>query len=129
VLTWVPSLISLPAPAVTRRPQPEPAIRDIRFTPRITSQCAAYGGRVPEWVVCDTIANGTREIIEPIGALGGKIVLFRRNYTEDMPVSASPNGFRGEVAVLGELTWQCCFALLLLKPLKSPKKTRKNWDF
>jgi hypothetical protein len=123
------ALLSPRPAAVTRRPHPEPAIRDIRFTPRITRQCAAYGGRVPEWVVCDTIANGMRTIVEPVGAHGGKIVLFERNYTADMPVIASPNGFRGKVVVLGELTWQCCFALLLLKPLKRPKKTRRNWDF
>ena len=125
-----PVALLAPRPAsVTRRSHPEPAIRDIRFTPRITRQCAAHGGRLPEWVVCDTIANGTRAIVEPIGIRGGKIVLFKRKYPADMPGNALPNGFRGEVAVLGEVTWQCCFALLLLKPLKRPKKTRENWDF
>jgi hypothetical protein len=115
--------------AVIRRPHPEPAIRDIRFTTRIARQCAGRRGCVPERVVCDTIANGTRTIVEPVGARGGKIVLFKRNYSADMPGNASPNGFRGEVVVLGELTWQCCFALLLVKPLKRPKKTREIWDF
>jgi hypothetical protein len=114
---------------VTRRPPPEPAIRDIHFGPFIARQCAREGCQVPEWLVCDTIANGTRRVVEESGAHGGKVVLFTRDYADIVLENAPPSPFRGEVTVLGELTWHCCFALMLLKPRTRRKKTGKNRDF
>ncbi|HEY5079478.1 MAG TPA: hypothetical protein VII43_06505 [Opitutaceae bacterium] len=111
------------------RPRHEPAIRDIRFTRRIARQCSRWSVKVPEWVVCDTIANGSRTNTCKRGALGGSVVRFERTYPLEMRGLASPGPFRGRVVVLGELVRRVCFALRLLSPTKGGKKTGMIWDF
>jgi hypothetical protein len=114
---------------VSRQTHPEPAIRDIRFTRRIARQCSPKGLRVPDWVVCDTIANGSRRAAGRRGARGGQVIRFERTYPAGVPADALPGAFRGTVAVLCELTRGCCFALRLLAPAKGGKKTGLIWVF
>jgi hypothetical protein len=130
VLTRPQSPSSLPRPAsVSRRTHPEPAIRDIRFTRRIARQCSPNGLRVPDWVVCDAIANGSRSPAGLRGARGGKVIRFERTYPAGGPGDALPGAFRGRVEVLCEVTRRCCFALRLLAPAKGGKKTGLIWVF
>ena len=112
-----------------RRPRHEPAIRDIRFSRRIAGQCSRWGVRVPEWVVCDTIANGSRTGTDRKGSLGGQVIRFERSYPLEMRGMARQGTFRGRVVVLGELVRRACFALRLLSPAKGGKKTGRIWDF
>jgi hypothetical protein len=121
--------VSLRPAAVPSRPRHEPAIRDIRFTRRIARQSSRWGVKVPEWVVCDTIANGSRKNTRQKGALGGSVIRFERSYPLELQGMASPGPFRGRVVVLGELIRQVCFALRLLSPTKGGKKTGMIWDF
>jgi hypothetical protein len=114
---------------VTCRPHPEPAIRDIRFTRRIARQCSRWGVRVPEWVVCDTIANGSRKRMRRRGAFGGPVFRFERSYPLEIHGKASPGSFKGKVSVLGELTRRGCFALRILSPAKGGEKSGMVWDF
>jgi hypothetical protein len=115
----------LPA-AVPRRTRHEPAIRDIRFSRRIARQCSRGGARVPEWVVCDAIANGSRTDTGRTGALGGPVIRFERSY----PLGMRGTGpFRGRVVVLGELVRRACHALRLLSPARGGRKTGMIWDF
>jgi hypothetical protein len=103
---------------VNRRNNRNAAVRVIRFTERIAVQCAIGGGRGPDRVVCDAIANGTRHLTGRRGRLGGAIVLFEKAFPgtgRDTP------GAR--IAVLCEVTRRCCFALRL----KSGGRPEKIW--
>lgn len=91
----------------------------IRFTRRIARQSSRAGLSVPDWVVCDTVANGTRLRVGRRGTRGGTIIRFERTY---------PGGRAGPgtaVVVLGELTRDGCHALQLLSPKRA---RRKIWD-
>jgi len=91
----------------------------IRFTRRIARQCSSAGSHIPDWVVCDTIANGSRHRYGHRGARGGTLIRFERTY---------PGGRTGSgttVAVMGELTREGCHALQLLSPRRA---RRKIWD-
>jgi hypothetical protein len=90
-----------------------PAIRTIRFTRRLAAQCRSRTVGLPEWVVCDTIANGTREAVGRRGAEGGWLFRFEKTYPA------------ARVRVLGEMTPQGCFAVALLSPAKG---RGKNWE-
>jgi hypothetical protein len=95
----------------------------IRFTRRIASQCPRDGQWIPDWVICDTIANGSRRRVARRGTRGGTVVRFERTFA----------GAAGEgeitVRVLGELTRKGCFALQLLLPARIPKKIWKDSGF
>ena len=84
---------------------------------------------MPDWAVCDTIANGSRMPERRRGIRGGTIERFRRTYPLDGRGESRPGSFRGEVEVLCELTPRGCFALRLLSPAKGGKKTGMIWDF
>ena len=90
-----------------------PAVLVIRFTRRIARECGPQGSRLPDWVVCDTIANGTREAVGRRGAEGGWLFRFEKTYPA------------ARVRVLGEMTPQGCFAVALLSLAKG---RGKNWE-
>jgi hypothetical protein len=83
------------------------AILVIRFTRRIARQCHPHGPGFPDWVICDTIANGSRK---PAGRPLGTIVRFERKYAS------------ATVRVLGRLTPEGCLALQVLAPATTRKK-------
>ena len=91
----------------------------IRFTRRIARQCSRAGSCIPDWVVCDAIANGSRRRLGRRGTRGGTLIRFERTH---------PGGWSGScatVVVLGELTRDGCHALQLLSPRRA---RRKIWD-
>jgi hypothetical protein len=81
------------------------------------------GSRIPDWVVCDTIANGVRRRTRHRGSRGGTVIRFERTFT----------GAAGEasatIRVLGELTRGGCFALELLSPARIPEEIWDNSGF
>jgi hypothetical protein len=91
----------------------------IRFTRRIARQCSHAGRGIPDWVVCDAIANGARRRIGRRGTRGGTLIRFERTYPGGRAASGAT------VAVLGELTRDGCHALQLLSPKRA---RRKFWD-
>jgi hypothetical protein len=93
-------------------------IRVIRFTERIASQCASGGDRGPDRVVCDTIATGSRRPTGRTGRFGGPIVIFEKAFRR---VGQESGGSR--IAVVGELTRRCCFAL----GLQAGTRPEKIW--
>jgi hypothetical protein len=95
----------------------------IRFTRRIAAQCSRRGSRIPDWVVCDAIANGARRRVRRRGTRGGVIIRFERTIE-----GAAGDGIF-TVRVLGELTRQGCFALQLVLPARIPKKIWDNSGF
>jgi hypothetical protein len=95
----------------------------IRFTRRISAQCSPKGARVPDWVVCDTIANGARRRVGRRGPRGGALFRFAKTFGD------GANGGVFTVRVLGELTRKGCFALQLLSPSRIPKKIWDNSGF
>lgn len=101
---------------MTRQIPSNPAVLVIRFTRRIARQCALKGSRLPDWVVCDTIANGSRQPAGGRGIRGGAVVRFEKAYPRDLRRKAPHGDRRRTVAVLGELTRNGCFALQLLLP-------------
>jgi hypothetical protein len=97
-----------------RRETPETStISVIRFTPEITLQCHPHGPCFPDWVVCDTIASGSRRPSSLPGERGGTVVQFMKTFA---PSSASAaTGRRGiTVRVLAEMTPRGCYALRVL---------------
>ena len=107
-------MASAPYPQAVTRPIPEEAaIRVIRFTGRIERQCPRRDGRLADWVVCDTIANGSRRPSGRRGEAGGAIVRFERTFS---PGKTVPGRRAVTVAVLGELVRHSCTALQLLSP-------------
>ena len=83
------------------------AICVIRFTRRIARQCHPHEPCFPEWVICDTIANGSRR---PLGRPSGKVIRFERTYAS------------ATVRVLGRLTPEGCLALQVLAPATTRRK-------
>jgi hypothetical protein len=81
-------------------------IRVIRFTERIAGQCAGGGGHGPDRVVCDTIATGSRRPTGRTGRFGGPKVIFEKAFRR-----AGQESGGARVAVVGEMTRGCCFAL------------------
>ena len=114
---------------MSRPIQAPPAVTVVHFTRRIARQCRMAGLRAPDWVVCDTVANGERRVAARRGQRGGRLVLFERTYPAQGGRAGSPAPFRGKVAVLGELTRRGCFALRLIRPSLGGKKTGMVWDF
>jgi hypothetical protein len=100
------------APAMSATPG-KPAIHTIRFTRRLAAQCRSRTVGLPEWVVCDTIANGAREPVGRRGAEGGWLFRFEKTYPA------------ARVRVLGEMTAQGCFAVALLSPANH---RGRNWE-
>jgi hypothetical protein len=83
------------------------------FTQAIASQCDPHGPCFPDWVVCDTIANGSRSPLRRPGPHGGTVVRFTRTFAPASTTGAtSPPAIT--VRVLGEMTPQGCFALRIL---------------
>jgi hypothetical protein len=97
----------------------EPAIRDIRFTARIASQCAHGQPGLPDRIVCDTIANGSRNPTGRRGIHGGPIVLFKKAFPGDPPRARNVS-----VSVLGEITPQGCYAI----GMPAGSRPRKIWE-
>jgi hypothetical protein len=89
-------------PALTQGP----AIRVIRFTRRIARQCHPHGPCFPDWLVCDTIANGSRRRVGRTAA----IIRFERTYA------------CATVRVLGKMTPEGCLALQVLAPVTTRRK-------
>jgi hypothetical protein len=108
---------------VTRRRNRNIVIRVIRFTEKIERQCALGGSRGPDRVVCDTIANGTRLQTDRRGRLGGAVILFEKAFP-----GTGRDALDARVAVLCEVTRQCCFALRL-KPGVQPEKIWADMGF
>jgi len=90
----------------------------VLFTRRITLQCRRPGARVPDWVVCDTLLNGDRRILEARGPGGGRLAWFWRGY-----------GRRGTLFVLGERLRGGLVAHRLARRGPAPKKSRRARDF
>jgi hypothetical protein len=120
-------MASAPYPqTVTRRAPEETAIRVIRFAGRIARQCPRRSGRLADWVVCDTIANGSRLPSGRRGEAGGPIVRFERTYASG---KARGGGRAVTVAVLGQLARHSCTALRLLSPATDRSKIWKDLGF
>lgn len=102
--------------AVTPRNRTSPAVLVIRFTRRIARQCALKGARLPDWVVCDTIANGSRKPTGCRGEFGGAVFRFEKAFPRRLRRSAPRGAAWRTVAVLGEVTRDGCLALRLLSP-------------
>jgi hypothetical protein len=97
------------------------AISVIRFTRRIALQCHPHGPCFPDWVVCDTIANGSRQTLGRTGKRGGKVVRFEKTFAPAaLGGTADQPGVT--VRVLGEMTPDGCFALQVLAPGKTRRK-------
>jgi hypothetical protein len=95
----------------------------IRFTRRIAAQCSRRGSRIPDWVVCDAIANGARRRVRRQGTRGGIVIRFERT----IPDASGEGVFT--LRVLGELTRKGCFALQAILPARMPKKIWDNSGF
>ena len=93
--------------AVTRRSSTCIAIRVIRFTAPFARRCGPAGIDLPDWVGCDTIANGCRSPTGRRGIHGGEVVRFEKGFP-----SALQGARKTTVAVLGEVTPQGCYCLL-----------------
>lgn len=102
--------------AVTRRSSTRPLIRVVRFTAPFAQQCGRAGIDLPDWVGCDTIANGSRRPTGRRGVHGGAIVRFEKIF----PGARQGSG-KSTVAVLGEVTPLVCYALRLLRPARPGK--------
>jgi hypothetical protein len=112
-----------------RRIPAKPAIRDIRFTRRIARQCARGDPVVPDWAVCDAIANGTMQPTGWRGSRGGAIVRFERTLRLPGPGGPAPGPRPTTVAVAAELVPSGCIALHLLAPLGVRGKISDQSDF
>jgi hypothetical protein len=117
-LTWLTGSDWLPAlpEAVTRRSSTRIAIRVIRFTAPFAGQCSAARIHLPDWVVCDTIANGSRRTTGLRGIHGGPILRFEKRF----PGNRQGSG-KSTVALLGEVTRMGCYTLRLLRPARPGK--------
>jgi hypothetical protein len=91
----------------------------IRFTRRIARQCCPSRSGIPDWAVCDAIANGSRLRVGRRGTRGGTVFRFERTYP------GARGGAGSTLHVLAELTPKGCFALQLLFPSRI---RRKIWD-
>jgi hypothetical protein len=77
---------------------------------------------MPDWVVCDTIANGSRHAVAGRGTRGAALLRFEKIFPG--------GGLQGAtVRVLGEVTPGCCTALKLLSPAAVRGKIWKIRDF
>jgi hypothetical protein len=77
--------------------------------------------RLLEWVVCDTIANGSRRSMGRRGAGGGAVVRFERTFPLVFRGEIPPGARKATVAVLAELARDGCVALRLLAPAGGAK--------
>jgi len=102
-------------------PKKIPAIRVIRFSRRVADRCRAPGAVLPDWVVCDAIANGAREAIGRRGAQGGILVRFEKSFSAAVAagVLVAP---ALKVRVLAEITPRECLALQILAPAVGRQK-------
>jgi len=96
-------------------PDEIPAIRIIRFSRRVAERCRAPGAALPDWVVCDAIANGTREAVGRRGTRGGVLIRFEKTFAPAVAagVLVAPSL---RVRVLAEITPRECLALQVLAP-------------
>ncbi|MFY9923805.1 MAG: hypothetical protein WCA95_02340 [Opitutaceae bacterium] len=106
---------------MSRSASPIAPIAVVLFTRKLALQCSRPSLRLPDRIVCDTIANGSRRIVSRCGRRGGAVILFSHRPAE--------LGGARTVRVLGEVTRQGCFALRLLRPLPSAEKYGKMRDF
>jgi hypothetical protein len=90
----------------------------IRFTPEMARQCGSPGSSFPDWVVCDTISNGSRRPLLRPGPRGGTVVRFTKTFARASTTGATSRR-RITVRVLGEMTPQGCFALRILASAKT----------
>ncbi len=123
-MPWIPGLASPPKQgSVSPPPSNATDIAVVRFTRRIARQCSPGRSGIPDWAVCDTLANGKRLRVARRGTRGGTVFRFERTY---------PGGRGGAgttLCVLGELTRQGCFALQLLSPRRIPRKIWEDSGF
>lgn len=96
-------------------PRPERPIRTVQVTRTLALQCPAGSAGVFDWMVCDTIANGTRRGTRRRGPSGGPVFRFERT----LPAAF---GVPGVFAVLGEVRADACLALCLAPPRRIRKK-------
>jgi len=92
------------------------AITVIRFSRRVARQCSAANSRLPDWLVCDTIANGARFATGLRGPGGGGVVRFERTFGPGL------RGALPTVRVLAEVAGGSCVALRLLPASGRGKK-------
>ena len=86
------------------------AVTVIRFSARIARQCSALGSGLPDWIVCDTIANGAKLATGRRGPGGGAVYRFERGY--GLRSRRRESGIT--VRVLAEVAGRGCLALRLL---------------
>ncbi|HXQ79955.1 MAG TPA: hypothetical protein VN775_01495 [Opitutaceae bacterium] len=101
---------------MTLRSSHKTAIRVIRFTSQVARQCALVDGRMADWAVCETIANGSRRPLGRRGARGATIIRFEKTFSNPSAGTAPPGSRQVTVAVLGELLGRGCTALRLISP-------------
>jgi hypothetical protein len=109
---------------VTPRTRAASPIQVIRFSRRIALQCSSGDSRLADWVVCDTIVNGSRRLAGRRGRNGGEIVRFERTFSPAARGGTLPGAADATVAVLGELARDGCIALRVLAPAGGAK----IWD-
>jgi hypothetical protein len=101
---------TLPGPlSKTRRTD----ITVIRFSRHLARQCAAVGSRLPDRIVCDTIANGSRFATGRRGPGAGAVFRFERTFGPGLTGVGRP-GAGPTVRVLAEVAGGGCVALRLL---------------
>jgi hypothetical protein len=101
---------------MTGRNPAAPAIRTVRFTPRIARQCSQGNARAADRAVCETIANGSRRNTRRRGSSGGRIVRFERTFPMLGLGGPSSRARTQRVIVLGEMVPDGCIALELISP-------------
>jgi hypothetical protein len=106
-----------------RPPLPErTVIRVIRFTRRIARQCHPNRPGFLDWMVCDAIANGSRQATGRPGAHGGLVMRFEKAFP-------FPGGAAVTLRVLGELTPGGCLALHVLDAARTHKKMSNTQEY
>jgi len=123
-----PGLASRPTLPGSMNTTRQTAITVIRFSARIARQCSSMGSRLPDWMVCDTIANGTRFATGRRGPGGGAVLRFERAFGAGSPANTR-RGAGSTVRVLAEVAGSGCVALRLLPALGAGKKTGNIRDF
>jgi hypothetical protein len=96
--------------------KPRTPITVIRFTRRMALQCAGPGPGIPDWVICEAVARGTRRARPGRPGREGRLFRFEARFATGGPGVA--------VLVLGRVLGRECVALELLAP-RPPAE--KNW--
>jgi hypothetical protein len=92
----------------------------------MAQQCRQGDGRLADWVVCETIANGSRRPAGRLGGRGGLLVRFEKTFPRVGGRKVPPGARAATVAVLGEMVGRDCVAIRLLSPAAGLDKI---WEY